>query len=95
MADVVRQGVPLPSQSSAAALVSGDMTALPTVLLHLLGRAGIIAVGALVVGERDAKTIAKASLAGSAAIELFVLIHELANRRIIQQQQTSTPAVGP
>jgi hypothetical protein len=72
--------VPLPSQSSAALLVSGDWSALPTVLLHLLGRGALIAVGAGIAGERDPKSLARYGLAGSAAIELFVLAHELSNR---------------
>lgn len=74
-------GTPLPSQSSAAALVAGDMTAAPIVVFHLLGRAAIIAAGMAVAGERDAKRLVVSSLAGSTAIELFVLIHELTNQR--------------
>jgi hypothetical protein len=72
---------PLPSQSSAAALVSGDVSALPMVALHLAGRAAIIAGGmAVLAGERDPRRLIGGALAGSAAIELFVLIHELLNR---------------
>jgi hypothetical protein len=73
-------GAPLPSQSSAAALVGGDITAAPTVVFHLLGRAAIIAAGMGIAGERDAKRLVVGSLAGSTAIELFVLIHELTNQ---------------
>ncbi len=72
---------PLPSQSSASALVRGDWSAAPTVALHIVGRAGIIAAGMAVVGERDAGRLTKNALAGSLAIELFVLIHELVNQR--------------
>lgn len=72
--------LPLPSQSSAAALVSGEMTALPVVALHVLGRGAIIAAGLAVVGERDPKRLTVGALAGSAAIEVFVLVHELLNR---------------
>jgi len=73
--------MPLPSQSSAAALVAGDITALPTVALHLAGRAALIGAGmAILAGERDPKRLIGGSLAGSAMIELFVLIHELVNR---------------
>jgi hypothetical protein len=72
---------PLPSQSSAAALVSGDLSAAPMVLAHLLGRAALIGVGFAIVGERDAGRLVGGSIAGSAMIELFVLIHELTNQR--------------
>lgn len=73
-------GTPLPSQSSAAALVSGDWTAAPMVIAHLLGRAALIAAGAAVLGVRDTKPLVAASLGGAAMIELFVLIHELTNQ---------------
>jgi hypothetical protein len=81
MADLVFKGTPLPSQSSAAALVSGDWSAAPTVLLHLLGRSALIGVGLAIVGARDAKTLIGGSVAGSTIIELFVLIHELSNQQ--------------
>jgi len=75
-------GVPLPSQSSAAALVAGDFSAAPMVVMHLVGRAAMIGFGmALLTGERDPKRLVGGSLAGSAMIELFVLIHELAQRK--------------
>lgn len=75
------QTPPLPSQSSAAALVSGDFSALPTVALHLAGRGAIIGLGVAVFsGERDVGRLVKVGLAGSAAIELFVLLHELTHR---------------
>ena len=73
---------PLPSQSSAAALVRGDLTALPTVALHLLGRGAIISVAVALFGiERDVVKLAKIGLAGSAGIEGFVLLHELTHRQ--------------
>lgn len=72
---------PLPSQSSAARLVSGDLTALPTVALHVAGRGVLIAAGmALLTGERDPQRLVGGALAGSTMIELFVLMHELLNR---------------
>lgn len=71
---------PLPSQSSAAALVAGDWSALPMVCLHLLGRASLVGAGMALVGERDPERLVKGALAGAAVIEVFVLIHELANR---------------
>lgn len=83
MADLVaKPSPPLPSQSSAAALVSGDFSAAPMVALHLVGRAALIGFGmGLLMRERDPKRLIGGSLAGSAMIELFVLIHELANRK--------------
>jgi hypothetical protein len=52
------------------------------VALHLVGRAAMIGFGmGLIMGERDPKRLIGGSLAGSAMIELFVLIHELANRK--------------
>ena len=73
--------VPLPSQSSAARLVSGDLTALPTVALHVAGRGVLIAAGmALLTAERDPQRLVGGALAGSAMIEVFVLMHELLNR---------------
>jgi len=84
MALPVQQGRPLPSQSSAAALVAGDWTAAPTVVLHLVGRAALIGTGLALVdaiaGKSDGKRMIAGSLAGSALIELFVLIHELTNQ---------------
>jgi hypothetical protein len=71
---------PLPSQSSAHALLAGDWSAAPLVALHWLGRAGIIACGMAAVGERNTRTLVAGSLAGSAAVELFVLLHELTSR---------------
>ena len=72
---------PLPSQSSAAALVGGELGALPMLAIHVIGRAAIIGAGiALLTQERDGVRILKSSLAGSATIELFVLLHELLNR---------------
>jgi hypothetical protein len=73
--------LPLPSQSSAAALVAGDLSAAPMVVAHLLGRAGLIAVGMAIVGERDGVRLIKYGVAGAAVVELFVVIHELANQQ--------------
>lgn len=71
---------PLPSQTSMHALVGGDLSAAPMVALHWLGRAAIIAAGMAAVGERNGRTLVAGSLGASAAIELFVLIHELNTR---------------
>jgi len=74
------QPVPLPSQSSARALVQGDFSALPMVALHLVGRAAIIGAGlALIPAARKPSVLIGGSLLGAAAIEIFVLIHELSN----------------
>lgn len=83
MADLVSTsspGTPLPSQTSAARLVAGDVTALPSVALHVVGRAALIGVGMAIFGQRDPKVLVGGSLAGSGMIELFVLIHELTNQ---------------
>jgi hypothetical protein len=80
----VPAGNPLPSQSSAAALVSGDWSAAPMVAAHLVGRAAIIGAGIAFVdavrGKVDAESAILGGLAGSTLIELFVLIHELTNQ---------------
>lgn len=75
---------PLPSQSSMHDLLAGDWTAAPMVALHLVGRAAIIAAGMAAVGERNGRTLVAGSLGASAAIELFVLIHELNTRTQVQ-----------
>lgn len=61
----------LPSGSSAAALVSGDWSALPLAVGHTIVRAALVAGGLLAAGER-AHVVRKAA-AGSLAIESFVL----------------------
>jgi hypothetical protein len=68
---------PLPSQSSAAALVRGDWTAAPTVALHIAGRGAIMGLFMAIFGERDASRLVRNSLAGSLGVELFVVAHEL------------------
>jgi hypothetical protein len=74
-------GTPLPSQSSAAALVSGDLSAAPMVAMHLLGRAALIAAGlAIIPAARKPEILVGGSLLGSGVIELFVLLHELTNQ---------------
>ena len=79
---------PLPSQTSASALVKGDLTALPTVILHLVGRAAIIGTAMAVFGERDPKRYVGGALAGALGIEVFVVLHELF------QQRTTKPPVN-
>lgn len=72
---------PLPSQSSAAALVRGDISALPIVAAHVAGRAAIIGAAMALFGERDPRRFVGGSLAGSFGIECFVLAHELWTQR--------------
>lgn len=81
---------PLPSQTSAASLVQGDLSALPTVVLHLVGRAAIIGSAMAVFGERDPKRYVGGALAGALGIEVFVLLHEL-----FQQRKTNPPVTPP
>ncbi len=65
-------GLVLPSASSAEQLVRGKAGALPLVGLHLLGRAALIGTGVVLVNGWNMKSM-KYALAGSAAIEVFVL----------------------
>lgn len=62
----------LPSASSALALVNGEPGALPLVIAHTGLRAGIIAVGLTVSGQRSG--VFKNALISSLAIETFVLL---------------------
>ena len=61
----------LPSGSSAVALLSGDLSALPVAVAHTAVRAALIGTGLLVAGER--KRVVRNAVAGSLAIETFVL----------------------
>jgi len=61
----------LPSATSALALLNGEPGALPMVVAHTSLRAGIIAVGLLVAGQR--RGVVKNALVASLAIEAFVL----------------------
>jgi hypothetical protein len=63
----------LPSAGSAASLVRGEAGALPLLLLHMVGRAGIIGTGLWLAGAGQ-DTI-KYAFAGSMAIEAFVLLY--------------------
>lgn len=68
----------LPSAQSAAALVRGEVKALPTVLLHTAGRAALIGIGLAVIGER--KHIVRNAVAGAVAVEVFVLGYQYVKR---------------
>ena len=61
----------LPSGSSAAALLSGDMSALPIAVAHTVVRAALVGAGLLIAGERA--HVIRNAVAGSLAIETFVL----------------------
>lgn len=61
----------LPSSECAYALVQGDWSQLPTVVLTTLGRAALIGVGMALLGER--RSLVRNSLGGALGIEAFVL----------------------
>ena len=61
----------LPSGSSAATLLGGDWSALPGVVGYTLVRGALIGAGMLVAGER--KHVVRNAVAGTLAIEAFVL----------------------
>ena len=61
----------LPSGSSAAALIGGDWSALPLAVAHTVLRSGLVGAGLLVAGERT--HVVRNAVAGSLAIEAFVL----------------------
>ncbi len=62
----------LPSVVAAEQFLNGEEGGLAGVITSLLGRAVVISLGLLAVGER--KHVIKYSLAGATAIEVFVLI---------------------
>lgn len=67
---------PLPSQQSAALLMSGEPLAIFPVLAHAAGRGALIFIGACVFGAKiDAA--AKAAIGGALTIEAFVLLYQL------------------
>jgi hypothetical protein len=61
----------LPSGPPATALLSGDWSALPSVLGTTVARAALVGTGLLAVGERT--HVARNAAAGAIAIEVFVL----------------------
>ena len=62
----------LPSGSSAEALVGGDWKALPLAVGHTIVRAALVGAGLFAAGERA--HVVKKAVAGSLAIETFVLV---------------------
>lgn len=65
-------GVALPSGESASDFVEGVPGSGARLIGHYLGRSVLLALGLAAAGLRD-RDLVKASLAGSAAIEFFVL----------------------
>jgi len=63
---------PLPSSDSAAAVISGDFSALPTAALHMAGRGVLLWVGMRFAGM-EPPTAFRAAVAGTAVIETFAL----------------------
>jgi|HubBroStandDraft_2_1064218.scaffolds.fasta_scaffold26404_2 hypothetical protein len=61
----------LPSGSSAAALLGGDVSALPAVVGSTIARAVLVGSGLIVAGER--MHVVRNAVAGALAIEAFVL----------------------
>lgn len=69
----------LPSASHGLRLINGDLSAVPLVLGDFLVRAALIGAGMYVFGNRE-NTVRNA-LAGSAAIETFVLAWTAVTRK--------------
>jgi hypothetical protein len=74
----VGDSAPLPSAESAAALVRGEDGSITHVLRDVALRGVLVGVGMAIFGER--KHLIRNALAGSLAIEGFVLIYQLAKR---------------
>jgi hypothetical protein len=73
---------PLPTGDAACELIQGQSHGLWTTLGWTLLRAGLIGAGMMVLaGERDPKKLAVQSLAGSAAIESFVIAWAAATKK--------------
>jgi hypothetical protein len=68
-------GLVLPSASSAQDLVDGKAGSLSRVLSHMIGRAALVGTGIYLAG--GGKNTVRYALAGSAAIEAFVLTYAL------------------
>lgn len=66
------QQVCLPSSNSVYAVVSGDVEALPVLLLHYVARSSIIGLGLAAAGLRGRKLLASSAMAG-AAFEVSLL----------------------
>ena len=73
----------LPSGSSAAALVAGDWSALPIAVGHTIVRAALVGAGLVIAGERA--NVVRNAVAGSLAIETFVLGWAAWKRRTVDK----------
>ena len=69
----------LPSSESVARLVSGDPLAIPLIARDLVTRAAMIGAGMYIAGQRE--NLVRNALAGSAAIESFVILWVFAKSR--------------
>jgi hypothetical protein len=76
---------PLPSQQSAALLMSGEPLAIFPVLAHAAGRGALIFLGACLFGSKI-ENAAKAAIGGALTIEAFVLLYQL------RQETKDSPA---
>lgn len=63
----------LPSGSSAYKVMRGDLSSLPEAGLHMLGRSALIGLGLYIGGVRG-RDLARLSLLGGGAIEVFVIV---------------------
>lgn len=64
----------LPSYEAACRLYEGDPDAIWEVGLGVFSRAALIGLGMAAVGERDTSRIIRNALAGSLAVEGFVIL---------------------
>lgn len=69
----------LPSGESASDFIEDKPGSTLRLTMHFLGRAALLGTGLYVAGARN-KDLVKYSLAGSAAIEVFVLMYAGMNR---------------
>lgn len=78
-ARVAHLGVSLPSGESASDFLEGKSGSAARLTMHFLGRSALVGVGLALAGLRG-KELVKCSLAGSAAIEGFVLAYAAMHR---------------
>jgi hypothetical protein len=70
----------LPSSDSAKSLALGDYAAIPEVILHTVGRAGLLTMGLYLAGARG-KELRKYAVAGALSIEAFAIAWFLLQRK--------------
>lgn len=73
LAESLLKKMPLPTGENATDVVRGEPGSLATMLGYTAARAALIGVGVAATGVRDARDLVRYSLAGSAAVEAFVL----------------------